>query len=67
MSSASTGASESTPDVKQWTEAELISLAEHMQQEIEIKDRQVSHAGTSAALAVIGQGTCTRTAAHSWP
>lgn len=28
-----------TPDPKQWTEAELISLAEHMQQELDVRDR----------------------------
>lgn len=39
MSTASTAATDNTPNVKQWPEAELISLAEHMQQEMEIKDR----------------------------
>ncbi len=28
-----------TPELKQWTEAELISLAEHMQQELDVRDR----------------------------
>ena len=28
-----------TPDPKQLTEAELISLAEHMQQELDVRDR----------------------------
>ena len=40
MPSTSTAEIEGTPEVKQWTDAELISLAEHMQQEIEIRDRQ---------------------------
>ena len=45
MPSSSTAGTDSAPEVKQWTDAELISLAEHMQQEIEIRDRQASSAG----------------------
>ncbi len=44
MPSSSTAGADSTPEVKQWTDAELISLAEHMQQEVEIRDRQASYA-----------------------
>ncbi len=49
MPSSSTAGIGSTPEVKQWTDAELISLAEHMQQEIEIRDRQASHAGDTCS------------------
>ena len=44
MPSSSAAGTEGTPEVKQWSDAELISLAEHMQQEIDVRDRQASYA-----------------------
>lgn len=38
-SSASTAELDGLASPKQWTEAELIDLAEHMQQEVDVRDR----------------------------
>lgn len=46
MSSASTAGVDDTSEYKQWSEAELISLAEHLQQEIDVRDRYAVVAGS---------------------
>lgn len=45
-SSASTAGVDDASEYKQWSEAELISLAEHLQQEIDVRDRCAVIAGS---------------------
>ena len=49
-SSASTAGVDDTSEYKQWSEAELISLAEHLQQEIDVRDRYAIVAGSSSQV-----------------